>query len=83
MEAASHDVFLQNWYIGSQSAFDVHREANGEASPGTSPPESPGTPAPGSEQLASLLLPAGQVCIGGGKFAALHALTAEPPIPQV
>jgi hypothetical protein len=73
---------LQNWNIGSQSAFDVH-EPNGRASRGAPLPESLGTRASGSEQLATLVLLPAHVDVGAGKFAALHVLTGEPPMPQV
>jgi hypothetical protein len=73
--------FSQNWYVGSQSALDVH-EPNAGASLGGLP-ASIGAPASPAEQLATRTVPPLHVCVGGGKFAALHVVTGEPPPPQV
>jgi hypothetical protein len=73
-------AFWQNWYVGSQSAFDAHAP-NGGAS--VVAPPSTGVAAAPAEQLESSTWGLVQVCVGGGKFAALHVVTAEPPPPHV
>jgi hypothetical protein len=73
-------AFWQYWYIGSQSAFDVH-EPNGGASLG--PPASRGAAVVPAEQLAISICGLAQAWLGAGKFAALHLVTGEPPSPQV
>jgi hypothetical protein len=79
--AASHEDFRQNWYIGSQSAFDVH-VPNAGASLGGLPASRIVAELP-AEQLVTSWRGGGHVCDGGGKLAALHVVTGEPPPPHV
>ena len=71
--AASHAGLSQNWYVGSQSAFDAHEDDASDtlASAGTLPALQLVTATPSRHAL------------GGGKFAALHVVTGEPSPPHV
>jgi hypothetical protein len=79
--ASSHVAFWQNWYIGSQSAFDVH-DPNAGPSP-LALPASRGAPEVPVEQLATSTSGLAHVWLGAGKLAALHVVTGEPPAPHV
>lgn len=73
--------FRQNWYIGSQPAFDVH-VPNAGASLIELPASRIVAELP-AEQLVTSSPGAGHDCEGGGKLAALHVVTGEPPPPHV
>jgi hypothetical protein len=73
--------FWQNWYVGSQSVFDV-QEPNAVASTGGLL-ASMGAAAVPAEQLVTSISGLAHVCTGGGKFAALQVVTGEPPPPHV
>ncbi len=76
----SHVDFEQNWYCGSQSAFDVHEPNDATSASGL--PESLGAPMP-VVQLATVVRPPEHVDDFGGKLLALHVETGEPPPPHV